>query len=97
MNPPPRPKAVALQYNPHEPAPKVIAKGAGVVAEKIVEKAQEADVAIHQDAELLASLTQMDLGAYIPAELYEVVAQVLVFVSELDKDALDTGEPGLHA
>lgn len=82
-----RQKAVALNYNPDEHAPKVVAKGGGVVAEKILEKAEESDIAVYQDAELVNELTKMDLGQHIPPELYEVVAQILVFINDLDHSA----------
>jgi len=80
-----RQKAVALQYNPEEHAPKVIARGAGVVAEKILDKAEEAEITVYQDAKLVEELTRTDIGEHIPPELYEVVAQVLIFINELDK------------
>jgi flagellar biosynthesis protein len=80
-----RQKAVALKYNPDEAAPKVVAKGVGTIAEKIMEKGKEADVPIYQDAKLTEELTKLDLGEQIPPELYEVVAQVLIFISDLDK------------
>jgi len=79
-----RQKAVALKYNPDSDiAPKVVAKGAGLVAEKIIERAE--DIHIHQDAALVEDLTRMDLGDNIPPELYDVIAQILVFISELDR------------
>ncbi|MCL1989236.1 MAG: EscU/YscU/HrcU family type III secretion system export apparatus switch protein [Firmicutes bacterium] len=83
--PKPRQKAVALQYNPDEHAPKVMAKGAGTVAEKILEQAKESEIAVYQDASLVEELTKMDLGEHIPPDLYDVVAQILIFISELDK------------
>ena len=82
-----RQKAVALEYNPEEHAPKVVAKGAGVIANKILESAEENEVKVYQDAKLVEELTRMDLGQHIPPELYEVVAQVLIFISELDRSA----------
>ena len=82
-----RQKAVALQYNEDEHAPRVVAKGAGVIAEKILEAAEEKEVAVYQDAELVKELTRMDIGEHIPPELYEVVAQVMMFINELDKEA----------
>ena len=82
-----RQKAVAVQYNTEEHAPKVVAKGAGIVAEKILENAENSEVTVYKDAELVNELTRMDLGQHIPPELYEVVAQVLVFISDLDRDA----------
>jgi flagellar biosynthesis protein len=80
-----RQKAVALKYSPEDIAPKVVAKGAGTIAEKIIEKGQDADVPIYQDEKLTEELTRLDLGEHIPPELYEVVAQVLIFISDLDK------------
>jgi len=80
-----RQRAVALQYNPDEMAPKLLAKGVGVIAEKILEKGQDADIPIHKDEALVEDLTRLDLGEHIPPELYEVVAQILVFISDLDR------------
>ena len=79
-----RQKAVALKYNPEtDDAPKVLAKGVGQVAERIIEKAEGIEVI--EDAALVEDLTRLDIGDNIPPELYEVVAQILVFISELDK------------
>ncbi|MDR0958184.1 MAG: EscU/YscU/HrcU family type III secretion system export apparatus switch protein [Clostridiales bacterium] len=80
-----RQKAVAIKYNPSETAPKVVAKGHGVIAEKIISKAQQSDVPVHEDAALVEELERVELGANIPPELYEIVAQILVFISDLDK------------
>ena len=82
-----RQKAVALHYNADEHAPRVAAKGSGIIAEKILDEAQKADVTVYKDAELVEELTKMDLGQHIPPELYEVVAQVLVFISDLDRES----------
>lgn len=78
-------QAVALEYNPSEDAPKVIASGRGILAEKIIEKAQENDVPIHRDDKLADTLSRLDIGDMIPPELYEVVAEILVFVDSMDK------------
>lgn len=78
-------KAVAIKYNPQMTAPKVVAKGKGYVAEKILENAKDANVTIYEDKALVEELDKIDLGLNIPPYLYEVVAQVLVFVSDLDK------------
>ena len=78
-------QAVALSYNPDEDAPKVLAAGKGKLAEKIIEKAQEADVPIHRDEKLADTLSRLDIGDMIPPELYEVVAEILVFVDAMDK------------
>jgi len=84
-----RQRAVAIQYNPDEVAPKLLAKGAGVIAEKILENAQNNDIVIHKDAELVNDLTRLDLGEHIPEDLYEAVAQILVFISDLDRQRSD--------
>lgn len=78
-------KAVAVQYEAGSPAPAIVAKGAGVVAERIIEKAKETDVPVYRNEEFVEELSRIDLGDNIPPELYEVVAQVLIFVSDLDK------------
>lgn len=78
-------KAVALSYSQDDIAPKVIAKGQGYVAQKILEKGQNLDVPVYQDSGLVEELNKIDLGANIPPELYEIVAEVLVFVSDLDR------------
>ena len=77
--------AVALQYNPGEEAPKVIASGKGILAEKMLEKAKEAEVPIYEDDKLAKSLSTLEIGDMIPPELYGVVAEVLVFVDKMDR------------
>ncbi|MCM1569878.1 MAG: EscU/YscU/HrcU family type III secretion system export apparatus switch protein [Roseburia sp.] len=78
-------QAIALEYNPEEDAPKVVASGRGVVAEKIIEKAKEHDVPIHRDDKLADTLSRLEIGEMIPPELYEVVAEILIFVDSMDK------------
>lgn len=78
-------QAIALEYNPGEDAPKVIASGRGILAEKIIEKAQESSVPIHRDDKLADTLSRLEIGEMIPPELYEVVAEILVFVDSMDK------------
>ena len=78
-------QAIALVYDPDEEAPKVIASGKGALAERIIEKAQEADVPVHRDDKLADTLSRLDIGDMIPPELYEVVAEILVFVDAMDK------------
>ena len=76
-------QAVALEYDPSDEAPRVIASGKGILAEKIIEKAQES-VPIHRDDKLADTLSRLDIGEMIPPELYEVVAEILVFVDAVD-------------
>ena len=78
-------QAIALEYQPGDLAPKVIATGRGALAEKIIEKAKESDVPLHQDSKLAGTLAKLEIGDYIPPELYEVVAEILVFVDEMEK------------
>lgn len=78
-------QAVALAYNPEDYAPTVIASGKGALAERIIEKAQEAAVPVHRDDKLADTLSRLDIGDMIPPELYEVVAEILVFVDAMDK------------
>lgn len=78
-------QAIALSYDPSEEAPKVIASGTGVLAEKIIEKAKEVDIPIHRDDKLADTLSKLEIGDMIPPELYEVVAEILVFVDRMDK------------
>ncbi len=78
-------KAVAIKYNKGDVAPKVIAKGQGYVAEKIIDRAGDDIIPVYKDENLVNELSSIEIGSNIPAELYEVVAQVLVFISDLDK------------
>ncbi len=78
-------QAIALEYDPSDEAPKVIATGKGILAEKIIEKARESDVPVHRAVKLAAPLSRLDIGDMIPPELYEVVAEILVFVDSMDK------------
>lgn len=78
-------QAVALEYNPDEEAPKIIATGKGALAERIIEKAKEADVPIHRDDKLADTLSRLEIGEMIPPELYEVVAEILLFVDSMDR------------
>lgn len=78
-------KAAAIRYNAKDAAPTVIAKGAGVVAENILKVAEEENIAVIENEELVEELSKIDLGEHIPPQLYQVVAEVLIFVSDLDE------------
>lgn len=78
-------QAIALEYNPSDDAPKVIASGRGILAEKIIEKAKESNVPVHRDDKLADTLSRLEIGDMIPPELYEVVAEILIFVDSMDK------------
>lgn len=78
--------AIALEYNPNESdAPRVVATGKGLVADKIIEEAKKADVPVHQDSKLAGTLSKLEIGEMIPPELYEAVAEILVFVDAMEK------------
>jgi flagellar biosynthesis protein len=66
-------------------APKILATGKGRIAEKIVETAQENKVPLYQDNKLADTLSKLEIGDAIPPELYEVVAEILVFVDGMEK------------
>ena len=86
--------AVAVAYEPGEAAPKILATGKGEVAERIIAKAKEHDVPLYKDNKLADTLSKLKIGDAIPPELYEVVAEILVFVDDMDrlKSKLD-GKP----
>jgi flagellar biosynthesis protein len=78
-------KAAALKYDQAQNmAPRVVAKGKGQIAEQIVRIAQENDVPMHEDPNLVNVLEALELEAEIPAELYKAVAEVLVFIYRLN-------------
>ncbi len=77
--------AVALQYNRGDEAPKVIATGKGILADKILDKAKESGIAVYEDEKLSGTLSKLEIGDMIPPELYSVVAEILVFVDRMDR------------
>ncbi len=79
-------RAAALRFTPEKDgAPRLIAKGEGRIAEKIIALAKEHDIPITEDPDLVSILSKMDLGEEIDPALYEVVAELLVFVYRLKK------------
>ncbi|SFU83326.1 flagellar biosynthesis protein [Clostridium sp. DSM 8431] len=80
-----RKKAAALSYKENFNAPVVSAAGMGIVADKIIEKAQENDVPVVYNKELTDLLCNVDVGDEIPPELYEAVAHVIAYITDLDK------------
>lgn len=76
-----RQKAAALEYQPgKDNAPRVVASGQGVIAERIISLAKENNVPIYEDPTLAAALATVNLDAEIPPELYLVVAEVLAYI-----------------
>lgn len=80
-----RKKAVALKYELNNEAPIVTAAGMGPIADKIIEKAGESDVPVVYNKELTDLLSNVDIGKEIPEDLYEAVAYIIAFVTDLDK------------
>ncbi|QQE80788.1 EscU/YscU/HrcU family type III secretion system export apparatus switch protein [Alicyclobacillus sp. SO9] len=74
-------KAVALRYErTRDLAPKVVAKGAGKVAERIVRTAKDANVTVYEDEHLAQLLMGLELDSVIPEDMYQAVAEVLSYV-----------------
>jgi flagellar biosynthesis protein len=77
----PRLRVAALRYDhPKDRAPKLVARGEGHVAEKILALAKEHGIPIHEDRELVEVLSRLDLEEDIPGEVYQVVAEILAFL-----------------
>jgi flagellar biosynthesis protein len=77
-------QAVALAYETGAPAPKVVAKGRGLVAEQIINVAQEAGVFIHESKELVSLLMDIDLDQQIPPTLYRTIAELLAWLYHIE-------------
>jgi flagellar biosynthetic protein FlhB len=76
--------AVALRYTRDEmSAPKVIAKGAGFIAERIKEVAREHGIPLVEDKPLARALSKLKVGSFIPEELYRAVARILAYIYTL--------------
>lgn len=83
--------AAALAYRTGDSAPRVVAKGRGILADNIIEKAKASGVYVHESRELLTLLMQIDLDSHIPPQLYIAVAELLAWLyhlEESDKPAL---------
>jgi flagellar biosynthesis protein len=81
-----RTSAAALAYDAKggDQAPRVVAKGYGLVAEMIIQRAQEAGLYVHRAPEMVSLLMQVDLDARIPPELYKAVAELLAWLYRLE-------------
>jgi len=83
--------AVSLQYKKGiNTAPKVTAKGQGWMAEKIIKMAQERSIPIREDKDLLNLLSEIDVGREVPESLYKVVAELLAWVYQLNRNYPDS-------
>lgn len=75
-------KAIALQYNKELPAPFIKAKGQGALADRLLKIAEEHSIPVVKDDLLSEALYIMEPGEYIPDEVFEIVAQILVFIKD---------------
>ncbi len=80
-----RRRAAALKYEENIVAPIVTASGMGYIADKIIEKAEENDIPIVYNKELSELLCNVDIGENIPTDLYEAVAHIIAYVTDLDR------------
>ncbi|MBI5911047.1 MAG: EscU/YscU/HrcU family type III secretion system export apparatus switch protein [Betaproteobacteria bacterium] len=87
----PQQSAIALTYGCDEAAPRVVAKGRGLVAQAIIERARQHGVYVHESKELVALLLQVDIDQRIPPELYRAVAELLVWVYRLEQNGSTPG------
>jgi flagellar biosynthesis protein len=77
---------VALKYaKESDNAPKLVAKGRGKLAEKIIETAKKYDIPVTEDRELVELLSHLDMYQEIPEQLYKAVAEVLAFIYSISK------------
>jgi flagellar biosynthesis protein len=76
--------AVALAYSQTDAAPRVVAKGRGLIAEQIITRAREHGVYVHESPELVSLLLQVDLDQRIPPQLYIAVAELLAWIYRLE-------------
>ena len=82
----PKKKAVALKYDPQiDSSPKVIGKGSGLLADKIIELAEEHGIPIHPDSDLVEVLSSLNLHEEIPPETYVIVSEILAFIYRTNK------------
>ena len=77
--------AFALSYEPGDVAPKILATGKGELAERIIRKGKEENIPLYKDNKLANTLSKLEIGDSIPPELYDVVAEILVFVDDMDR------------
>lgn len=83
-DPSPAASAVALAYCAGETAPRVVAKGRGLIADEILRRARAAGVPVHASREMVSLLMQVDLDRHIPPELYRAVAELLAWLYRME-------------
>lgn len=88
----PNQQAIALAYGSGDYAPKVVAKGRGLIAEQIIARAKDNHVFVHESKDLVALLMQVDLDDHIPPSLYQAIAEVLAWLYKLERGEADEGD-----
>lgn len=86
-------EAIALAYAQTDTAPRVVARGKGLVAEQIIARAKEHGVYVHESPELVALLTQVDIDEHIPPQLYMAVAELLAWLYRIEHGGSPTQPP----
>lgn len=85
--------AVALAYREGQPAPQVVAKGHGLIAEAIIARARDCGIYVHESPELVSLLMKVDLDEHIPPQLYVAVAELLAWLYRLERANLRQPNP----
>ncbi|HWT54947.1 MAG TPA: EscU/YscU/HrcU family type III secretion system export apparatus switch protein [Rhodocyclaceae bacterium] len=80
--------AVALAYAPGDAAPRVVAKGKGLIAEEIINRARSHGVYVHESPELVTLLLQVDLDEHIPPQLYVAIAELLAWLYRVEEKGI---------
>ena len=93
----PQKSAVALAYGQADAAPRIVAKGRGIIAEKIISRAREHGVYVHESPEMVSLLMQVDLDQRIPPQLYIAVSELLAWLYRLEHGELVSPSPRLSA
>jgi flagellar biosynthesis protein len=86
-------EAIALAYSQTDAAPRVVARGKGLIAEQIIARAREHGVYVHESPELVALLTQVDIDEHIPPQLYMAVAELLAWLYRIEHGEDASGPP----
>ncbi|WP_214815900.1 EscU/YscU/HrcU family type III secretion system export apparatus switch protein [Exiguobacterium sp. s59] len=81
-------KAIALSYEQSMEAPHVVAKGTGIVAERMLEIAQANGIPVHEDPALLSLLSALNIEEQIPEDVYQVIAELFVFLYQMEQDKI---------
>lgn len=82
--------AIALAYAPGDAAPRIVAKGRGLIADEIIRRAREHGVFVHESPELVTLLMQSNLDDRIPPQLYVAIAELLAWIYRLEQKTLES-------